>query len=238
MAHTWIKTASLTNSRAIAPAAIPRLRSLFHETDIRAFASHPSLELYKRILVNAPDLKSSLLPIIKTRFSPDAVPTDDDYKLGLHVYLEENDIGQLVAIIKQLISRENVALRPACVEAIRKLSTTSGEGRSMALPLVRDAIQRAQRNIYYALTNDCPDLEDALFDLDSLLDKYDIPKTGGTPQQQNRREALIEKICSKAIPKYWDNEDVMDRLDEDDSDYDDQMEYRRPDLAGSLRAWR
>lgn len=78
----------------------------------------------------------------------------------------------------------------------------------------------------------------SIHELQLSLERRDIPQTGGNSQQQNEREALIQQYCHKTIPEHFDGDDFVDRLDEDDSDYEDQLRHLRPDLAGAFNQWR
>lgn len=222
-------------------AALFRIVPLCHATDLNAFKTRPSLELYHRIVRGTPSLKSNLLRIIKNRMEGE--PTKVDYLLALKIYEDEPDTAPLVALIDKIGSRHQGVdwAQKACSDAILKLARSSPESRALALPLLRAELLSARGRIMRELYETVPDLDDIVSEVFDVLGRKGIPERGGTRQQATAREQRIERILEESFRPDDNDEErfngMMENMDENDSDYEGFMNDMQPDLAGNLEYW-
>jgi hypothetical protein len=227
-----------------------------HASRVASFHKAPSLQLYKKLVNESPDLKATLLEATRNAIFPSsssARPTIT-YSAAAEIFSISLQTEDLVRLLNELPQDSSYSVGRAGQTIVKYLSKQSAPTHhKTALDTIMRGLNRAIENVLDEVYQAFPEFDEAYDWLEEKIRDerltYKVPwsaknyatMTPAERQLEIQRDKYLDSFVKRAARGsdeygYGGGVDFYDTLDPNDSDYEEKM-GTRTDLVGAIVGW-
>ncbi|KDQ53538.1 hypothetical protein JAAARDRAFT_197346 [Jaapia argillacea MUCL 33604] len=237
-------------------AAVPSLADLLTAARLASFEASPSVEMYEILVTQRPSLNPALLAATRARIFPEHGNPTISYGAASAIFQKASQTDDLIRLIDALPK----FYRGPDVQATRKgmisyfAAQESPELRVKALAIIEDSLKTSKSDVWLEAQEAVPYLQEANDWLREHITSGTFPLDDGehlTRQQANKRDELVLKFVdiarrgqfpardadAYAFGDDYYEDDYVREVESEDSDYNELLDIRKPDLENGIRDW-